>query len=58
MTHPLQDNTPKWEEIGRNRKFRSFLVKSGKMGQKWTKLPKTYPNGTKVEKTGKNRKKG
>jgi hypothetical protein len=49
---------PKWEEKGRNRKFGSFLDKSGKKGQKWTKLPKTYPKGTKVDITGKNRKKG
>ena len=54
----MQNHMPKWEEKGRNRKFGSFLDKSGKKGQKWTKLPKTYLNRTKVDITGKNRKKG
>jgi hypothetical protein len=44
-------------EIGRNRKFGSFLDKSGKNGQKWTKLPKTTQNIPKWDKSGKNRKK-
>jgi hypothetical protein len=45
-------------KMGRKRKFGSFLVKSGNKGQNWTKLPKTFLNGTKVDITGKNRKKG
>jgi len=35
---------PKWEEKGRKRKFRSFLDKSGKKGQKWTKMDKSAQN--------------
>ena len=54
----MQNHMPKWEEKGRNRKFGSFLDKSGKKGYKWTKLLKKYPNRTKVDIIGKNRKKG
>jgi hypothetical protein len=41
-----------------NGKKKEVWVVFGQKWKKWTKLPKTYPKGTKVDITGKNRKKG